>query len=217
MDTSSGAGFGQPLASTGSCFADFDIQPVVECTSDKCEIVGDDSSIWMSLVNNDTSKTLSEFFPPGEIPLQPNTRDVTDYISRCAVCVSIYPWIAVHSFDHTVPACPQGEGGVTFNTELLWSGYSIVMARDRGGGVGQDMSSPGSCLEKFSPIMTVKCVPSGTLGEPNCSFQSPDAKTIFVRNKKAEYSEQIGPYPRGEQLHPQDYYVSRCSVCLIKP
>ena len=39
MDTSSGSGWGQPLSSSGSCLKKFEIQPVVECsTNPGCEV-----------------------------------------------------------------------------------------------------------------------------------------------------------------------------------
>ena len=39
MDTSSGSGWGQPLSSSGSCLKNFEIQPVVECsTNPGCEV-----------------------------------------------------------------------------------------------------------------------------------------------------------------------------------
>lgn len=219
MDTSSGSGFGQPLSSSGACFKEFEIQPVVECTAQQCEIIGDDSSIWMSIAKDDDTQTIGDFFPQGEIEYTlSNPTKVTDYISRCTVCESSYPWIAVHSFDHSVPDCPSNMygSGVRFTSHRLWTGYSIVMARDRGGGVGQNLASPGSCLERFSPIMTVKCVPSGTLGRPNCHFQSPDAKTVFIRNSAATWSDRIGTSPQNQQTEEQPYYMSRCSVCVMK-
>jgi hypothetical protein len=220
MDTSSGSGFGQPLSSTGSCFIKFEIQPVVECTSQQCEVIGDDSSIWMSIHKPASDRsTIGEFFPAGEIEYtESNPAAVTDYVSRCRVCESSYPWLAVHSFTHEIPSCPTNMygTGVRFNSYTLWSGYSIVMARDRGGGVGQDLASPGSCLKYFSPIMTVKCVPSGTIGRPNCHFQSPDAKTIFIRNSAATWSDRIGAVKQNKQSEEQDWYISRCSVCLLR-
>lgn len=220
MDTSSGSGFGQPLSSTGSCLVSFEIQPIVECTSQQCEVIGDDSSIWMSTHKPDSdTRTLMEFFPSGEIEYtKSNPTPVTNYISRCQVCESQYPWMAVHSFTNDIPNCPKNMygTGVRFNSYVLWEGYSIVMARDRGGGVGQDLASPGSCLKYFSPIMTVKCVPSGTIGRPNCHFQSPDAKAVFIRNSAATWSDRIGPVKQGQQTMSQDWYISRCSVCLLE-
>lgn len=217
MDTSSGSGWGQPLSSSGSCLKKFEIQPVVECsTNPGCEVKFDESSMWMSTCPVDTTDgdTIGEFLPNGEVEYDPNNpTEVTDYISRCAVCESTYPWLAVHSFNDRVPECPQPNDG-KFAAYKLWEGWSLIMAKDRGGGVGQDLTTPGSCLKRFSTLMSAKCQYAGSsVSGPNCVFQSSNAEILFVRNSEKEYDDDSSVPSRARDLHT---YFSRCAVCLLK-
>lgn len=73
------------------------------------------------------------------------SEDIKKYISRCAVCESASPILAVHSQSVEVPDCPIG-------WELMWIGYSYFMNTDAGAqGSGQPLHSPGSCLAEFIP------------------------------------------------------------------
>lgn len=214
MDTSSGSGWGQPLSSSGSCLPKFEIQPVVECsTHPGCEVIFDESSMWMSTAPEiGSGSTVGEHLPEGEIEYDAgNPTPVTDYISRCSVCESTYPWLAVHSFNDRVPDCPQASDG-KFVAYKIWVGWSLIMAKDRGGGVGQDLTTPGSCLKRFSPLMSAKCQYSGTqVSGPNCVFQSANAEILFVRNSEKEVAESVF------SLDPDlPTYFSRCSVCIMK-
>lgn len=47
---------------------------------------------------------------------------VEPHISRCSVCETPGPVIAVHSQDQSLPSCPTGWQG-------LWDGYSFIMVR----------------------------------------------------------------------------------------
>ena len=49
-----------------------------------------------------------------------DTDAVEPHISRCSVCETPGPVIAVHSQDQTLPMCPAGWEG-------LWDGYSFIM------------------------------------------------------------------------------------------
>lgn len=216
MDTSSGSGWGQPLSSSGSCLKNFEIQPVVECsTNPGCEVKFDESSMWMSTCPQEGSgETIGEFLPYGETEYDvANPKPVTDYISRCSVCQSTYPWLAVHSFNDRVPECPKANNG-KFEAYTLWVGWSLIMAKDRGGGVGQDLTTPGSCLRRFSPLMSAKCQYAGTsVSGPNCVFQSSGAEILFVRNSEKEFDDDVDVGVLDDDLHT---YFSRCAVCLLK-
>lgn len=215
MDTSSGSGWGQPLSSSGSCLKKFEIQPVVECsTNPGCEVKFDESSMWMSTCPADPNKSIGELLPYGEVEYNPDKpENVTDYISRCAVCESTYPWLAVHSFNDRVPDCPQPNDG-KFAAYKLWEGWSLIMAKDRGGGVGQDLTTPGSCMRRFSTLMSAKCQYSGsTVSGPNCVFQSSNAEILFVRNSEKEFDEDASIGARAPDLRT---YFSRCAVCLLR-
>lgn len=57
------------------------------------------------------------------IPMMPVDNDAVEpHISRCSVCETPGPVIAVHSQDQTLPSCPAGWEG-------LWYGYSFIMVR----------------------------------------------------------------------------------------
>jgi len=217
MDTSSGSGWGQPLSSSGSCLKYFEIQPVVECsTNPGCEVKFDESSMWMSTCPADSTEgdTIGEFLPIGEVEYNPeDPAPVLDYISRCAVCESTYPWLAVHSFNDRVPDCPRANDG-KFEAYKLWEGFSLIMAKDRGGGVGQDLTTPGSCLKRFSTLMSAKCQYTGTTVDgPNCVFQSSAAEILFVRNSEKEFDDEVSVPSRDADILT---YFSRCAVCLLE-
>jgi integrin beta 8 len=67
---------------------------------------------------NDYSYWLST---SGRIPMMPVDNDAVEpHISRCSVCETPGPVIAVHSQDQILPSCPAGWQG-------LWDGYSFIM------------------------------------------------------------------------------------------
>ncbi|EDO34169.1 predicted protein, partial [Nematostella vectensis] len=76
-----------------------------------------------------------------QVPMMPiQASAVEPYISRCTVCESHGPVMAVHSQSTTLPTCPGGWSS-------LWSGYSFLMHTGAGGsGTGQSLGSSGSCL-----------------------------------------------------------------------
>lgn len=96
-------------------------------------------------------------------------------INRCSVCESRTRIIAVHSQSMDIPDCPHG-------WEELWLGYSYLMVKthptkkfvnekgkidwkcfifqsttDNTGGFGQNLISPGSCLEEFRSQPVIEC------------------------------------------------------------
>lgn len=67
---------------------------------------------------NDKSYWLASAAPLPSAPLSEEA--IRPYISRCAVCESPAPAVAVHSQDQTIPPCPN-------NWTSLWIGYSFLM------------------------------------------------------------------------------------------
>lgn len=67
-----------------------------------------------------------------------NEGELQSFISRCAVCKAPSNVLAVHSQSIAVPNCPSG-------WSPLLTGYSFAGAE----GAGQELDSPGSCLEHF--------------------------------------------------------------------
>lgn len=55
-----------------------------------------------------------------------------------------------HSQTTTSPICPKG-------SVKLWSGYSLLYVQGNGRSAGQDLGTPGSCLQKFSPMPFMFC------------------------------------------------------------
>lgn len=132
--------------STGSCMQRFSTMPVVRCDiSDKCAYAQDqDNSYWLS-----TDEPMTPSMRPVDGPR------IKDFISRCSVCESIGNVITVHSQNQSLPDCPAGWLD-------MWTGYSFVMNRAEGAeGSGQDLLSPGSCLEDFMAVPYIECKAAG--------------------------------------------------------
>merc|ERR1711937_906741 len=87
-----------------------------------------------------------------------NGADVQKYISRCVVCEAKSSVMAFHSQSIDVPECPAGWDDIP-----LWIGYSFVMHTGAGGeGGGQNLASPGSCLETHRAAPFIECHGRGT-------------------------------------------------------
>ena len=100
---------GQDLGKSGSCLRKFSTMPYLFCNVyQRCNLASrNDYSYWLSASNL--------------IPMMPVDNDAVEpHISRCSVCATPGPVIAVHSQDQTIPACPPGWQGI-------WHGYSFVM------------------------------------------------------------------------------------------
>jgi integrin beta 8 len=81
---------------------------------------------------------------------------IRPYISKCIVCETPTQVLAMHSQTHQLPNCPRG-------WDSMWTGYSFVMHTAAGAeGTGQDLQSPGSCLEEFRAIPFIECHGRGT-------------------------------------------------------
>lgn len=125
--------------------------------------------------------------------------DIEPYISRCVVCEAPSVAIAVHSQEEVIPDCPE-------HWDSLWIGYSFVMHTGAGAeGSGQDLQSPGSCLEDFRADPFLECHGRGTCNKFSNgysfwlatimeSFTSPASETLMRGNLRQR--------------------VGRCQVCM---
>lgn len=130
-------------------------------------------------------------------PIQ--AREVEKYISRCAVCETKTRVIALHSQSMTIPTCPDG-------WEEIWFGYSFMASTiDNNGGVGQNLISPGSCLEEFRTQPVIECH-----GHGRCNYY--DGLSSFWMSTIEEAEQFTKPK---QQTLKADHTsrVSRCSVC----
>jgi collagen type IV alpha len=185
---------GQELGSTGSCMPRFSTMPVVRCDiNDKCQYSQDqDNSYWLST---------NEPMTPDMRPI--DGLRIKDYISRCSACESIGNVVAVHSQNQTVPSCPAGWID-------LWTGYSFVMNRAEGAeGSGQDLLSPGSCLEEFMPGPYIECKAKG-----HCNKYVTLLSFWLTNVNEAKQFDPIllETYKQGN-MKPQ---ISRCKVCTLR-
>jgi integrin beta 8 len=182
----------QDLGAAGSCLKNFNTMPFMFCNlNEQCNVASrNDYSYWLST---------SESMPM----TMENIRgaDLEKYISRCVVCETDTQLLAVHSQDEEVPSCPANWDGIN------WIGWSFVMhtgAGDQGG--GQDLQSPGSCLETFRSAPFIECHGRGTCNyfattfsfwlstvEESGMFEAPNAETLKAGNLRNR--------------------VSRCQVC----
>jgi len=125
------------------------------------------------------------------------------YISTCSVCEAPATVIAVHSQTENLPECPNGY-------ESLWLGYSFLAHTSEGAdGGGQDMSSPGSCLEDFRATPFIECTGAGG----TCQYFA-NSLSFWMRSidKRLEFAD-----PQLEALKGRldsRNSVSRCSVCM---
>ncbi|XP_017462550.1 PREDICTED: collagen alpha-1(IV) chain-like, partial [Rhagoletis zephyria] len=94
------------------------------------------------------------------------------------------------------PICPN-------NTSKMWSGYSLLYIMGNERAHGQDLGSPGSCLQRFSAMPYMHCNLNNV-----CQFASRNDYSYWLSTEQ--------PMPasmkpiEGESIR---YYISRCSVC----
>jgi integrin beta 8 len=185
---------GQELGSTGSCMQRFSTMPVVRCdVTDKCSYAQDqDNSYWLST---------AEPMTPSMNPVSGN--QIKDYISKCSVCESIGNVITVHSQNQTIPDCPYG-------WLELWKGYSFVMNRAEGAeGSGQDLLSPGSCLEEFMSVPYIECKAAG-----HCNKYSTLLSFWLTNIHDGDQFNAIRLETfKAGNIRPQ---ISRCKVCTLR-
>merc|ERR1712054_53810 len=132
-----------------------------------------------------------------------SSKNVAPYISRCSVCEARSNVIAVHSQTTAVPECPNGY-------KSLWLGYSFLAHTSEGAeGGGQDMSSPGSCLEDFRATPFIEC--TGARG--TCQFFA-NSLSFWVRtfNANQQFADPQLQALKGKVNSRNQ--VSRCKVCV---
>lgn len=130
-------------------------------------------------------------------PIQ--SRDLLKYISRCVVCETTTRTIALHSQSMSIPDCPNG-------WEEMWTGYSYLMTTtDNAGGFGQNLVSPGSCLEEFRSNPIIECH-----GHGRCNYYDPLAS--FWLAVIEEHQQWLKPVQQTLKAD-QTSKVSRCTVC----
>lgn len=102
-----------------------------------------------------------------------------------------------------MPTCPAGWLD-------LWTGYSFVMNRAEGAeGSGQDLLSPGSCLEEFMAGPYIECKAAG-----HCNKYA-TLLSFWLTN--IDPSKQFNPIQldtfKAGNIKPQ---ISRCKVCTLR-
>jgi len=131
-----------------------------------------------------------------------DSEDVEKYISKCSVCEAPSLVFATHSQTGDVPECPA-------NYKSMWMGFSFLQHTSEGdGGGGQDLMSPGSCLEDFRATPFIECTgPRGT-----CQFFS-NSLSFWMRTiaSSQQFVDPQGAAFKGRMSGRQN--VSRCNVC----
>ena len=102
----------------------------------------------------------------------------------------------IHSQSMNTPLCPE-------ESNLMWSGYSLLYIMGNERSVGQDLGDPGSCLRMFSTMPYMFC----DIKE-NCHIASRNDYSYWLSTKE----------PLPSSLKPitgpdVKKYISRCSVC----
>lgn len=159
----------------------------------------DNKNVCSYAENNDDSLWLSspEPMPMSMTPIP--AREITNYISRCSVCETSTRIIAIHSQTMSIPDCPGG-------WEEMWTGYSYFMSTtDNSGGFGQNLISPGSCLEEFRANPVIECH-----GHGRCNYYDQLASFWLA---VIEEDEQFRKPKQQTLKSDQTSKISRCSVC----
>jgi len=179
----------QDLGKVGSCVKRFNTMPSTFCNKDQtCNYgIRNGKSYWL---------TTSASIPTMAI----EASNVERYVSKCAACEAPATVFATHSQTNQVPKCPVGY-------KTLWMGYSFLQHTSEGGG-GQDLMSPGSCLEDFRATPFIECTgPRGTCQyfSSSLSFwmRTIDPRQEFVDPQMAAYKGRLNGRAQ----------ISRCSVC----
>ncbi|XP_056149885.1 collagen alpha-2(IV) chain-like [Lampris incognitus] len=180
----------QDLGQAGSCLPVFSTMPFSYCNTGACHYSSrNDKSYWLSTT--------------APIPMMPfSGQEIISHVSRCVVCETLSPAVAVHSQHYTAPQCPPG-------WRSLWTGYSFLMhtgAGDEGG--GQSLTSSGSCLRDFRTHPFIEC--QGARG--TCQyFANLYSFWLTTVNQPEQFlTPQPGTIKAAEQ---QRQRASRCHVC----
>jgi len=129
---------------------------------------------------------------------------IRPYISRCVVCETPTQVMSVHSQTVQIPQCPQGWAG-------MWQGYSFIAHTAAGAeGTGQDLQSPGSCLEDFRSVPFIECHGRGT-----CNYYATQhAFWLAVIDQDKMFKKPFSETLKAGGLRQR---VSRCQVCRKSP
>ena len=114
--------FVQDLGRASSCMKEFEPMPFMFCGSNQVCTWGARTATSYWLASDERNQYISMFGPNDsrERPMTSHS-DIKRHISRCSVCVSCGPIIAIHSMNTSVPECP------TAAWQSLWTGYSLAM------------------------------------------------------------------------------------------
>merc|ERR1712004_325290 len=180
----------QDLGRSGSCVRHFNHLPTTSCeVGGTCRTANkQEKSYWLST---------NEPLPPTSV----SGRNIKKYVSTCSVCEAKSTTFAVHSQTNEVPACPNGY-------RSLWLGYSFLQHNSDGAdGGGQDLMSPGSCLQNFRSTPFIEC--TGQSG--NCQYFS-NSLSCWMRTiaEQNQFSNPMSSYS-GRNLEKN---ISRCNVCM---
>lgn len=171
----------------------FSTMPFMFCSlNEQCDLASrNDFSYWLS-----TS---------AEIPMtmtNVNGRDVQKYISRCVVCEAKSSVMAFHSQSIDVPECPAGWDDIP-----MWIGYSFIMHTGVGGdGGGQNLASPGSCLETHRAAPFIECHGRGTCNY----FANTYSFWLSTIDQVDQFTAPVEVTLKNGNLMSR---VSRCAVC----
>ena len=201
----------QDLGQAGSCLRTFDPMPFMFCGADEvCSFAHRTSqSYWLSSYIETGQPEFTADYSGVPKPMMPlKGAEVSNYISRCAVCIARGPVMAFHSQSDTQPECDTNQGW-----KELWTGYSFVMHSIGSMGGGQPLASPGSCLPNYRPHPYMECNADGT-----CHIYSDKMSYWLLANPP--YPVQDGAQHRpGSVIKPGNIlnHVSRCVVCSFEP
>ncbi|CAH1802950.1 unnamed protein product, partial [Owenia fusiformis] len=137
-------------------------------------------------------------------PMMPVSGDeITKHISRCSVCQSPGPLLTVHSQSEDVPQCPSG-------WSEMWTGYSFVMHAVGATAGGQQLASPGSCLEDFRARPYIECNSKG-----ECHYFSDKHSFWLVTMGVEPFETKVIPDTL-KNIRLRDK-IGRCKVCVLNP
>jgi collagen type IV alpha len=88
---------------------------------------------------------------------------------------------------------------------MLWSGYSLLYVQGNGRAAGQDLGSPGSCLQKFSTMPFMFCNV-----KEQCQISNRNDYSFWLSTGEP-MTAAMAPIT-GQAVKK---YISRCSVCEI--
>eukprot|EP00058_Branchiostoma_floridae_P017740 XP_002603229.1 hypothetical protein BRAFLDRAFT_93357 [Branchiostoma floridae] len=186
----------QDLGRAGSCLPRFSTIPFMSCEpDDTCNYASrDDKTYWLSTVETSAEKPL--------IPVR--GLEIKKFVSRCSVCQTPEVVLALHSLDADFyPDCPPGYIS-------LWTGYSFLMHTAAGEGGGQELTSPGSCLQYFRPVPFIEC--QGSLG--TCDIIGNSLSFWLTDVPEDEVQQFQRPQAQSGTIFTMRNLLSKCRVCM---